>query len=377
MLGNVVGDDVEHGVETGDPKDLQHAWCESGEPQRAARHPLTFERADQHSEPCRVNEAEIAHVNDDIQVALRAQLAQDIAQLGGGVSVEFAADVRNRGRALGLHRNGQVHRVAFILALPAFSADVNASSLTDGTAAVDPSPDLAGALLALADDFVGLGRVALQIADEKDLLAAVAHMSQARIQGASWVSVTTLRGGEFRTAASTDPRAVTADTIQYAAGSGPCVDAIIDENDVLVRDLRTDPRWPTFGHRVADELGVRSMMAFRLTLEEKDTIAALNVFSLDVDAFDGEALATGRLMATYGALGLNSVADRQRAESLQQALGSAREIGIAIGVLMASQKLTRDRAFEVLRSHSQQHNRKLRDIAAVVAETGALPAYSD
>jgi AmiR/NasT family two-component response regulator len=41
---------------------------------------------------------------------------------------------------------------------------------------------------------------------------------------------------------------------------------------------------------------------------------------------------------------------------------------------MASQQLTRDRAFEVLRAHSQQQNRKLRDIAAHVAETGALPS---
>jgi hypothetical protein len=183
---------------------------------------------------------------------------------------------------------------------------------------VDERPDLAGALLALADDFVGLGRAALEIADTRDLLVAVAQMSRARIEGADWVSITTLRAGEFRTAASTDPRAVSADSIQYAVGSGPCVDAILDENDVLVRDLRADERWPAFGHRVADALGVGSMMAFRLTLDAKNTIAALNVFSLTVDAFDGEALSTGRLMATYGALGLNSLADRQRAEDFSR-----------------------------------------------------------
>ncbi len=87
-------------------------------------------------------------------------------------------------------------------------------------------PDLAGTLLALADDFVGLGRTALAIADEKDLLRAVAQMTQTRIDNAAWVSITTLRAGQFRTAASTDQRAVTADAIQYAVGSGPCVPTV-------------------------------------------------------------------------------------------------------------------------------------------------------
>lgn len=238
------------------------------------------------------------------------------------------------------------------------------------------TPDLAGTLLALADDFVGLGRVALEISDAGDLLTAVANMARTRIEPADWVSITSLRAGEFRTVASTDPAAVTADSIQYAVGAGPCVDAILDETSFLVPDLRNDKRWPEFGRRVADELGVGSMMAFRLTLDAKDTIAALNVFSLTVDAFGSEDLATGRLMASYGALGLNSIADRRRAEELQRALASAREIGIAIGVLMTSLKLTRDQAFELLRTRSQQDNRKLRDIAAYVAETGALPPAS-
>jgi hypothetical protein len=238
---------------------------------------------------------------------------------------------------------------------------------------VDYRPDLAGALLALAADFAVLGQGALEIADERDLLADVAHLAQTRVKGADWVSITSLKQGEFRTVASTDPRAETADRIQYDAGSGPCVDAILDDHDTLVRDLRSDERWPIFGRRVSDRLGVRSMMAFRLTLDAKDTIAALNVFSLTVDAFDADALTTGRLMATYGALGLNSIADRKRAEELQQALSSAREIGIAIGILMATRKVTRDQAFEVLRTRSQQENRKLRDLAAYVAETGTLP----
>jgi hypothetical protein len=40
---------------------------------------------------------------------------------------------------------------------------------------------------------------------------------------------------------------------------------------------------------------------------------------------------------------------------------------------MASPKVTRDQAFDLLRMASQHSNRKLADVAERVAETGALP----
>lgn len=235
------------------------------------------------------------------------------------------------------------------------------------------SADLAGALVALAEDFVGLGSTALDIRDGRDLLAAVATMGHARIDGADWVSITTLTGPDFKTVASTDPRAVAADLIQYEVNSGPCVDAILDDTTFQVRDLADDDRWPAFGPRAAREVGAHSMLSFRLALEDERTIAALNVYSIKVDAFDAGAVTTGALVATYGALGMNSLAGRRRAEHLQRALESAREIGIAIGILMSSTRRTRDQAFEQLRETSQNGNRKLREVAVYVAETGRLP----
>ena len=52
---------------------------------------------------------------------------------------------------------------------------------------------------------------------------------------------------------------------------------------------------------------------------------------------------------------------------------SNRRIGIAIGILMARAGHTDEQAFECLRDASQQHNRKLRDIAEDVIYTGAVP----
>jgi hypothetical protein len=61
------------------------------------------------------------------------------------------------------------------------------------------------------------------------------------------------------------------------------------------------------------------------------------------------------------------------AAHLQVALNNSREIGTAIGVLMAHHKVTQDAAFALLRQASQTLHRKLRDVAAEVVTTGTLP----
>lgn len=68
---------------------------------------------------------------------------------------------------------------------------------------------------------------------------------------------------------------------------------------------------------------------------------------------------------------------RARIEHLQIALQTNRRIGMAIGILMADQKLTADEAFDRLRTASQHSGRKLRDIAEDVIYTGAMPAAAD
>jgi ANTAR domain len=65
-------------------------------------------------------------------------------------------------------------------------------------------------------------------------------------------------------------------------------------------------------------------------------------------------------------------AERQRADNLEVALESNREIGQALGILMYTHKLTSQQAFNLLRRASQDTNRKVRDIAAEICDTGML-----
>jgi AmiR/NasT family two-component response regulator len=59
---------------------------------------------------------------------------------------------------------------------------------------------------------------------------------------------------------------------------------------------------------------------------------------------------------------------------LWRAIDSRHLIGQAQGILMERFKLSPERAFSVLRRHSQQHNIKLHQVAGELISTGKLPA---
>jgi signal transduction histidine kinase/DNA-binding response OmpR family regulator len=66
----------------------------------------------------------------------------------------------------------------------------------------------------------------------------------------------------------------------------------------------------------------------------------------------------------------------RRAANLEVALGSNRQIGAAIGILMQRHKITERQGLDLLRRSSQAANRKLRDIADTVVLTGELPEHA-
>jgi len=62
-----------------------------------------------------------------------------------------------------------------------------------------------------------------------------------------------------------------------------------------------------------------------------------------------------------------------KAASIRTALDSNRVIGTAIGIVMAGYRLTAAQGFQLLAKASQHSNRKLREIAAEVVDSGKLP----
>lgn len=180
------------------------------------------------------------------------------------------------------------------------------------------------------------------------------------------------RHGRIDTTAASDDVPSAVDAIQYEVGQGPCLDAIREHESYLISDLTTESRWPPFSRRAAEETSIRSMLSFRLFVGD-DTLGALNLYSREIDAFDEDSRAVGAILAAHAAVAISTAHDRERAEHLERAMDSNREIGMAIGVVMANDLRTREQAFDVLRRASQRLNVKLRDVANAVIETGELP----
>ena len=231
----------------------------------------------------------------------------------------------------------------------------------------------ASALRAIATMFAELG-AQLHAPRSETCFAALTRVAAAQIAGTRSASVTTLRAGKFRTEAATDDLSRRGDALQYELGSGPCIDAIVDSAVYHPIDLRHDERWPAFGRRAWSELGVASMVSYRLSADflPDEMIAGLNLYSDELDAFTSTAVWIGSLLATHGAAAIAAELNRDKAVNLEHALGTNREIGVAMGVLMARYRVTREQALDLLRITSQRSNRKLRDIATEVADTGIL-----
>jgi hypothetical protein len=235
----------------------------------------------------------------------------------------------------------------------------------------DSTAHLPGHLRRVADDYERLGQQLLH-APEANPFDAVTRLALDRVPHAATASITTLERDRFVTSAATDDVARRADAIQYALGSGPCIDAIVDQTVYNPKDLASDDRWPEYGQRVQAELGLRSMLSYRMNLEFAGLIAGLNLYGRDPDVFDEHDLAEGLLLTTHAAQAVSAAHLRDRAENLERALSSNRDIGTAAGVLMAQHKVTREQAFDLLRIASQNTNRKLRDVALDVIDTGTV-----
>ena len=204
------------------------------------------------------------------------------------------------------------------------------------------------------------------------MLSIISHRAFEVIPAAEHAAVSRGRPGNFETIAATSDLPPRVDEIQYASGTGPCVDAIVEDTTFRVGDLTRTTRWPEFGQQAASEFGIHSMLSVRMYLEEGDLLAGLNLYSSAIDAFDESDETTAILLATHGALALTAAQRQDQVENLRRALVNSRHIGAAIGILMATYKTTEDEAFDLLRIASQARQRKLADIAEDVLLTGEI-----
>lgn len=192
------------------------------------------------------------------------------------------------------------------------------------------------------------------------------------VPGAHYVGITGWVDGQLRSVAATDPVLVELDDIRNATGEGPALDAIEGNDLVLSGDLAADPRWPGYGSQVLDRTGIRSLISYRLYLTRRHC-AALTLCSPWPHGFTDLAVGIGAIFAAYSCLA--ALADSLHDPTFTDHAGGSvhREIGVAIGILMATGGLDSQTAYARLHAASHHVHQSLSATAASVVKTGALP----
>lgn len=172
----------------------------------------------------------------------------------------------------------------------------------------------------------------------------------------------------IETAAATSPLVAEIESLQTECGQGPDLDVLEDRYSVLVRDTRTETRWPTWARCVADK-GIRSLLSVRL-YTSSSTVGTLNLYDEQPDAFDAVDQDVAHVLARHAAVALSHA---RQTENLWQAIDARKRVGQAQGILMERYQLSEDQAFAVLMRYSQNNNMKLREVAERLISTRDLP----
>lgn len=192
--------------------------------------------------------------------------------------------------------------------------------------------------------------------------AIVVESAVGLVNGCDRAAIGVLEGDRFRNAAATDDVVRLIDELQDETGEGPCLEASTDQVVQVDNDLATHSKWPRLARLVLERTPVRAMLAVPLMDEGRRT-GALDVFADRPNAFDEDSVGQAAILASFASVAIVSASHSERASQLQQGMATNREIGAAVGILMATHGISSEEAFTLLSRASQRLNRKLRDIA--------------
>lgn len=214
-----------------------------------------------------------------------------------------------------------------------------------------------------AQVFNELARVLYAQADYDHVYRTLVRVAVEVISGCDHASISTMRQGEaMRTVAASDEVARVMDQLENEAGEGPCIDAMLDGGFQLDTDIAQESSWPKLGALALERTAVRGMIGYRIFVDGRRA-GALNVFSDTAGALTREAADLGAMVAAFASVALASSAHDREAKTLREGMESNREIGKAVGLLMATHHVDDDEAFQMLRRLSSTMNVRLAEVA--------------
>jgi GAF domain-containing protein len=172
--------------------------------------------------------------------------------------------------------------------------------------------------------------------------------------------------GSYTSAASTDATARAVDEREYLLDEGPCIEALGQGTEQLVRDTTTDDRWPRFCE-VAAAAGFRTVAGLPLVAPDGQVLGALNVFTDVPDGLDEDVLGLlRRVSVPAGAVLANARAYQRTAglgDQLRETLAVQGLHHRAVGVLLARLGGDTARATHVLEATAVAHELTIDEVA--------------
>jgi transcriptional regulator with GAF, ATPase, and Fis domain len=218
--------------------------------------------------------------------------------------------------------------------------------------------------------FAELSRIMFGEKSLDETLGQIAALARDTIPEIDEVSVTLVDRDKAKTVVFTGPLAVHLDERQYESGVGPCLDAALSGETVII-DVAEDGLYPDFA-RSARRAGVTHSVSIGLPVPQR-VVGALNIYASTRPAPSEETIALAQAFASYAGVAVANAAlynhNAELADQMRAAMQSRAVIEQAKGILMARHGYDADEAFRSLSKISQDSNHKLRDIAQSVVDS--------
>jgi GAF domain-containing protein len=227
--------------------------------------------------------------------------------------------------------------------------------------------------------FAELGKMVLGNQSVDETLRHVAELVRQTLPMIDEVSVTLMNDETAETVVFTGPLAVHLDERQYKSGFGPCLDAALSGETIIVDMSADHSPYPDFAS-ACRRSGITHTASVGLPIPQQ-VVGALNLYSSAPDPPDEKSMAWVQGFAVYAGVALTNAAlyasTAELADQMRAAMKTRAVIEQAKGILMACKRYSADNAFRDLAHASQKANRKLNQVAAdLVAQTTTPVAKS-
>jgi GAF domain-containing protein len=221
----------------------------------------------------------------------------------------------------------------------------------------------------LVEEHEAIAQVAGEVVPKEDLRGPAFEPSPARhgLTTFDEVAVVDHLTAEPRTVSASGPGLAEGVALEARLGQGPSIEAVSTGELVVCRDLEHERRWPAFtAAAIGGHLTLRRWVVVPLAVPGEDAIGSLVVASTEPGIVTPGELSLLGTLADRCSLSLTARLAAGREARAVLATDSVRLVGLAVGVLMATQGWCESRALARLRSRAEEDQVALAEAAVAV-----------